>query len=340
MPKIMTYPFEQDPNKYYVYKNGHYLEYTLQEYNEYEKLRLIELKQKEESREKIEVLGNRFKVFSERVESLKSSSYWKALGFSEKDTKRFCVSFESKEDFDLAKIFLLRSFSSLKGLNFSDVLRTINKNISQYKQPDFLSLFRIPGYKFDLAEISKTHVETGIQINISDLKLRDRTKKHELGGLPEKINPIATFGIELLSTSVGVQLRVINLQGGRAHAKILLERLNRVLGMNWRIWVVRKLMQYANSKGYRTVGILPPRFISVEYLRDFGESPTLEEIERYKRILRQYIQTFSQAGLKPEDLDYSQISKEVTGIKERVARRVKVRLSELRRRRDLRLKRK
>lgn len=109
---------------------------------------------------------------------------------------------------------------------------------------------------------------------------------------------IASAGFRLLHSKDGVTLSINNIQGvdGRRRS---LKSLNRFLAASegmpardskslWRVHIVKNLMAHADRHGFNVQGELPERSTLVGVENAEGE---------FRRLVRQYAQTFRKAGL-------------------------------------------
>ncbi|MBI5884758.1 hypothetical protein HZB89_01525 [archaeon] len=95
---------------------------------------------------------------------------------------------------------------------------------------------------------------------------------------------IASIGGSLLRENGRLVLRINNVQGvwGQRPA---LEELTNLAGVNWRVFLANKVLDYARQKGLKVTGVKPERF-------------SVMMAGEHKRLLRQYTQTYRKAGLQ------------------------------------------
>ncbi len=112
---------------------------------------------------------------------------------------------------------------------------------------------------------------------------------------------IATVGGYFHYTGTTPTIRITNVQGANgpvpgseAHRKHQEQyrKLSEALGENWRVHLVKRVVNYAKERDWRVVGEMPGRFLMMcAPLASDGE---------YARQIRQYKQTYRKAGLKEQ----------------------------------------
>jgi len=170
-------------------------------------------------------------------------------------------------------------------MHSGDKLEAVKFNLRLRKQlrlpqihEDYAIEFAKPRFNQDGIAIN-IPVESGMQIDLI-----------RLGGTRK----IAAFNAFFITEGRKKILRINNIQGERNSANYLKELTNE-LKENWRVWVVKNLNRICVSKKIRLIGELPKLFNSGK--------PDSE----YIRIIRQYIQTYLKAGLKPQNIDVRNI---------------------------------
>ncbi len=152
-------------------------------------------------------------------------------------------------------------------------------------------------FKFNF-ERKITHIESMNQINVLN-------KNNEI---------ILTFNpFFILREKNTPTLMVNNLQAGffpinsgnkkqerLAHLRAELNKLNKTLGQNWRIYFIKKINEFALKNKNSFIFRLPPRYDPI-----YNKSP------EYIRQIRQYIQTAIKAGIPAQNIDLSLVNSEV-----------------------------
>ncbi len=169
---------------------------------------------------------------------------------------------------------------------YTEKLESVKANLRLRKQlklpqihKDYIVRFTKPVFNNE-GLATNIHVEAGMQIEI--------IKKETY---PTRI---ITFNAFFTNEKKQRILRINNLQGTR-NSITELNELTHKIGENWRIRIVKDLNQICVAKEIRLIGELPKFYVS-------GKKDT-----EYLRILRQYIQTYLKAGLKPENIDITKI---------------------------------
>lgn len=258
---------------------------------------------------------------------------YELLNLSPKDKELLYAHFPDFERFKLALNCL--AFCFHKNIDVVTAIRSINFNLDFFKDFDPKSIFgNLKDFELKL-DPNYRHPESVFQINIIDKKIGKQHHNYLINPKTNKtvslpINPIASFSFYFIALPTGIELRINNLQGRNLKGnEFLLNALNRSLGLNWRVFIVRNLIRFARSKGYRAIGELPM------LIRNGDEDKlSIKDKERYIRELRQYLQAYIKSGMQSENIDSSLVpEKEIIDfkawIKKKIANKHKGRLREL-----------
>lgn len=108
---------------------------------------------------------------------------------------------------------------------------------------------------------------------------------------------IGTVGFRLLRSPEGRPVLAINNIQGEYRSALELEALSKELGENWRLHLVRRLIDHARKKGFGVEGELPRPYYE-EWPHLAAEAPERRHKKEWQRQVRMYKQTYRKLGFK------------------------------------------
>jgi len=114
----------------------------------------------------------------------------------------------------------------------------------------------------------------------------------EFGIKTKYSNILATFGCHIEIIDFNPALVFTGIQGKYGESRSL-KVLSNKLGENWRVNVIKQLINHSKKNDFLVVGKVPYNFMASR--------------DEYIRQVRQYIQTYLKAGLKKNEVDLSNI---------------------------------
>lgn len=100
---------------------------------------------------------------------------------------------------------------------------------------------------------------------------------------------VATLGFLLYHKKGKLTVRITNIQGVKGRVEDI-EKLNKAIGENWRVFFLKRFLEKAQVKKIVVEGKLPGLYGHIFP----GAAP-----KEHKRQIRQYTQTYKKAGMKP-----------------------------------------
>ncbi|PIU22009.1 MAG: hypothetical protein COT14_03360 [Candidatus Diapherotrites archaeon CG08_land_8_20_14_0_20_30_16] len=225
---------------------------------------------------------------AEIYQSLKDLSQNKIYSeLTEPTIKRICEFAKTKEDAKVIAQFIVHILP--RNMSLDSAIRIALYNLEFFKHFDIQETL---SERFQIRRAEGDwwmHHESPVQFEIVDTEMR-----------------IATFSFYVVPTEKGLEIHINSLQGSKYEYPTMtqqlrstkddLKELTEFLKINWRIHIVKLLQKRFANENVLIIGDLPKAF-------------RYDPGEKYILMLRQYLQTFLQAGIPIEQIDTPNIHK-------------------------------
>ena len=227
--------------------------------------------------------------------------------FSKKEKELLIKNFTPKE------VNYFYDFYSIlpESLPFDLKVKTVRYNLNFFNNVDLYKMFNInkkTGFKIEFAK--SMHIETPNMIAISNKK----GETISTFNFYFKFNENNKKPVVVLNNLQSGFLKIHRSENRKEKLEYLrkeLNRLNKTLGENWRVYFTKKVNQLAKNKRLSFNPELPARFGL------FGPQSSEKE---YWRQLRQYLQTYIKAGVPLKNIDVSRVHED---FKEKIVNNIK-----------------